>query len=660
MSGFMSLRIERASDVPDSAVNPSYWLRIEQEREDDLATTGDVAEVADALYDIDPCIVIEDENSAEPEEETAAGPDEEKLLSAAREVFGDGLLACRRALSGDYTATARLYRSHPAEGYRLVLSAGEVVQTVVASEQLSLNIDIKGDTSVELEYPVDGPFAAGWLGLVIGASGIVEAPEIKRSGNTLYWTESVTGTIRVEFATQYDLITFEIPGIPNSPGSELGMPQDVKLLAFYHMMVFQGDIQAPAGDDTITADYLLRLCGYMEDGGVGTTDDDDDDDDEGPLPEPPPPPEYGCQRWDDKLASQETYKAICCHYDPTPPPPSCLEWTEPNPGGKSLPQEVIDKYLAINPNTSFHPVAPSGAEGCGTVYYHLRVDRKACCDDIPPLEAHPDNPTSISAGGSVLLKTSGGDGSKVGSWVWTASAALRFVNGSNVIRGGAEQWVFAASGACANNMVRLADGCSVLTMPLSGDAVPLEITNCESMVVAPGGYVVVYHTGGVAPYTYSSDTLINAGGGLFYVPLDACGQATVAVSDSCADVATCQVKITVGKWETVGPEAGQECAPVAGWSTANSVLVYQSIYNNRFVYRTLTNVLDIISDVRTTTLNPAAPCDMCPCGTDHGSLHKPCDHPFVGELINGYCLRPGNDPIGMAEFLQFVAEWVCP
>lgn len=551
MTEFTTLRINRAAPTIPGLADPSYWLRIEQDQEEDLVTQGEVAEMLDKLYDLDPCIVVEEENpDAEPEEQEA--PDQEKLYKTAKEVFGGDLMACQSALAGDYTAVIKVYRSHPDEAYKLVLSAGDVTGTVPTQEERIDTMPVSSATSIELEYPVSGSIAAGWLGAVIGETGIIAAPEIKRRGNLLYWDAQATGTVRAEYTTEYDRVTVDVPGVPSSPGSDVGESQDVKIVAFYHFMVFQGEISKPDEDNTVTAGDLKQLCGYNKSGQLDVLEDDDE-----PLQEPPEPPKYGCQKDNPDLGVPATYKKLCCEAK-APPFITCLLWTTPNSASGKLEQETIDKYLAINKNTEFIPVTPRGAEGCGTIYYHLRVDRKNCCADVIPLSPHPDNPTSIGAGDVKLMQVLNGRLDDAGM-LWRASGGLFFENGLNQIRATRGVNVYAPTeNFCAVGTVRVDDGCSVVSMTLDNESPPTALTIPPAdRVASPGMEFNITGEGGLPDYHWAVEdgdvTLLGSVGSsaLFLAGPDFCGSATITLTDGCAAIATCIVRSTLGYWRYV-------------------------------------------------------------------------------------------------------------
>jgi len=118
----MNTQITSVTYSSDASEFPSeeYWLRIEQDKEEDLITVGEVAEVLDALYDLNPCYGEPTNSEAEPSEP----PTEEKLVEVAKVQLD--LEECRRLKSGMYTALVNIYRSHPNEPYVLYVDVGAI------------------------------------------------------------------------------------------------------------------------------------------------------------------------------------------------------------------------------------------------------------------------------------------------------------------------------------------------------------------------------------------------------------------------------------------------------------------------------------------------------------------------------------------------------
>lgn len=482
MNQYQTLRITRAPESNASEAGDRYWLRIVQPSKEngaeDAITTGEAAELADTLYDIDPCL--------EPDEqlEAIAEITEEKLYQSAADVFGGDLDACRAALSGDYVEQIKIIRSHPdeepPEPYQLELSAGRVAATGQRWEVVTALLSINGQSSIDLDYPVvvnkntpveQQGVTFSWIGDVIGADGLINPPKIERSGNTIYWDGEATGQVKAKYPTVYDVATVEVPGKP-SVVVGVGDAQDVKVLAYWHMMVFPGDITAPVTDDSVSKGALQQLCGYMVDspayvtqptGGTGGTSNSDADTD--PDPEPDESEDdsiYGCQTNDHyPYDSPAYYKKVCCK-DMPPGIATCPESRARRPGGKSLPDDVIKAYQAQG-NVEFIPCSPEEKEGCGSIIMRMWVPQRNCCEDIAPLEWDYENSIEVlSPSSSGRVYVNGGVNPRVckvaGQGFWLDSG---FTKKSAVMVGNNFD-VYTNSEACGNCKITVTDDCSMV------------------------------------------------------------------------------------------------------------------------------------------------------------------------------------------------------
>jgi len=362
-----------ASEIPAE----EYWLRIEQDIEEDLVTAGEVAEVIDKLYDLNPCYGDKEQTDAVPEEP----PTEEKLLEVAKAELD--LEECKRLKSGTYTALVNIYRSHPDEPYTLHLDVGKVKSTVTLTKEKIVIISIEGLSSLKLDFPIKSGLVASWVGSVFDTSGLIPPPVIKEIyGNTLFWDRPVTGVLRAEFVTVYDVLEIEVPGIPKYIGSEFGEPQNANILVFYHYQFYEGSVTAPTEDIAADKEMLAKICGWSD----GNTEEEEEPE---PETEPIEPVEYGCIEYGSgpfgpmPIAEPSFYAEKCC-VEGTPNP--CRTWKSPNPGGNVLPQEVIDKLTREWPGPiEFIALGPITPEGCGAIYTEQIVRPQNCCEDATPI-----------------------------------------------------------------------------------------------------------------------------------------------------------------------------------------------------------------------------------------------------------------------------------
>lgn len=434
-----------------------YWLTIEQILDDDRATAADVAGLVDELYDLDPCFDPATEGMETAPDDSE--PTKDDLLDAA--VSKLDLEECARRKSGTYIAELKIVRSHPDIPYTLRLDVGEIKQTVIVEEAVSVSLPVELQSSIILPYPVRSGLVASWQGTVYSKQGTVTPPVISARGNVLFWAGEVTGTIRAEFATIYEMVTVEVPGIPNYEGSPLGEPQDANILAFYHYQVYQATITAPPEDTGADAATLAEICGWNDDEQLDQPPEDE------PLPEEPEPPEYGCIEYSQRFGDPNYYAEKCCTSNAAPNP--CAVRTEPNPGGNTLPQETIDRLTREHDGPiEFIAVGPDGPDGCGKFYYRQTVKPKNCCDEVEPLYFDDDQTADVlPAGGSIYLFASGG----IPPYTFTTSSnATSFPDGRKTWTTDYPVALLEAGPTfCGLTAVSVTDGCTTDTVEIRSD-----------------------------------------------------------------------------------------------------------------------------------------------------------------------------------------------
>ena len=453
-----SLTINIVADPNAGIIAPEdgYWLTIEQVLPDEKITAGEAARMIDALFDLSPCkdpIESGTEPAEEPPEDMA-----EALDKIAEKVEVD-LTACERRLTGTYQTDLKIVRSHPDIPYTLRLSVGDILETVLVESQVAENLDVKAASSVTLTMPVMSGLACTWLGTVFGPNGPIDPPIIKAAGNTLFWAGVATGTIRAEYASIHDVVTVEIPGIPNYVGSERGEPQGSTALAFYHYQVFPCDITPPPDDSDAT---LAEVCGWYNGPQYGFPEE------EAP-PEPPPPPEieYGCITnasfpllWE--VDSPEFYEARCC-VPGTPPHGNCRVWSSRLEGGKDLSEETRAQMTAEWPGPiEFIGLGPITPEGCGTKYEETKIVQHNCCDEVEPMAWDTETSGDVVAPGSrVLVGVTGGHA----PYHWSVRGQGFSLDGATLRDGTTDTnyvWIYASDLACGYCPIEVNDGCSIV------------------------------------------------------------------------------------------------------------------------------------------------------------------------------------------------------
>lgn len=454
-----NLTIRIVADPTAGAIAPEdgYWLTIEQVLPDEKLTTGEAAAMIDALFDLSPC---KDpvETGTEPVDEPPA--DMGEAIDKIAETVEVDMTACERRLTGTYQAELKIVRSHPDIHYTLRLSVGEILETVLVESTVAESLDVKAATSAVLTMPVLSGLRCAWQGTVIGPNGPIEPPTIKAAGNTLFWAGTATGTIRSEYASIHDLVTVEIPGVPNYVGSDRGEPQDSTALAFYHYQVFPADITPPPDDNEAT---LAEVCGWG-----GNTSWNDTEDDE-PLPEPPPPPEsvYGCidyyplAPFGSPVTEPWFYEQTCCVpglHD------GCRTRTSRIEGGKGLSDATVAQMTAEWPGPiEFIGLGPITPAGCGTRYTETKIVPHNCCDEVEPMVKDIANSVDVlTPNTSGIVGVIGGSG----NYKWSVRGVDLWLDANHTLRDGETNtpltYVYAGPNFCGYGPIHVDDGCSVV------------------------------------------------------------------------------------------------------------------------------------------------------------------------------------------------------
>lgn len=430
-----------------------YYVILEQVKDEELATTSESAQFIDELYDIDPCVDTYKNNSTPEEKEK---PSREEFLEKAKKFLN--VEDCKRRRAGDYYADIKVIRSHINEKYVLRLNVGKIISTVVVKEDISINLDVKDVSYIELKYPVVSGLKVSWIGQSF--PGNSSNPIIKQIGNILFWgTSKVSGTIRAEYKTSYDLVTVDIPGVPKYPGSINGDTQQADLLCFYHSQVYRLTIDPPSyNEDDPT---IKDLCGLDSQTGSG------DEENEEPPISPPDTSEYGCIQYSLMLGDPNYYKNTCC-IDPPFQLDGCDVWADPNPGGKILDQDVIDRLTKEwNGPIEFIGLGPRGNEGCGKIYKRKKVHKRNCCDDVVDIQITNNSADVIPAGGMSYIFISGGEPPY--TFTILGEGVQFYKSGRELITDNQYVIVVAASNFCGNAVVSVKDGCSSATTMVRSD-----------------------------------------------------------------------------------------------------------------------------------------------------------------------------------------------
>lgn len=477
-----------------------FWIRMEQELPDDLATVAEAAEVIDKIFELDPCVAVEEDQEAEEQ------PSSEETMAQAKEVFLEHLLGQKESLcldgNGCFAADVRVYRSHQDRPYTLLITGGEAGQTVVGNaERVIKTVTVKDSRSVAMDFPADQSVSVAWQGPCYSkALGRLDVhPELIVSKGGISWGVAVTGVLRVEYDLPYDLVTIL------TSGKECGVT------ALYHLSTDDIDLQPPPEDDE-----AMELCN----GGGSHFEDPDDDDQGGCYAEVTHKVRCLCTNADsgesyktrhatgcpdgvapgtvisrsddvsykycdtiDDVNDPEYYEDKCC----TPPYfvlPKCKKTYGIYSGGAGVNKDEAESLQkTYGSSLRFIPVGPKGGP-CGEAVTEQAVHAKNCCDGAPQLYADNERTQDImSPNSAAVVYVLGGLGTLpedtgcvrrvLPTRKWAVSGADVWLdynhsrksgeNNSNCVR------IYSGPDACGSVHVHVTDGCS-------GTSVTLRVT----------------------------------------------------------------------------------------------------------------------------------------------------------------------------------------
>lgn len=569
---------------PAGSAEENYWIRLAQTNADgDFATVADAAQVIDAVFELDPC-----EDAGTGGEAATLNPDGTYAAAVAEADFANvvkGVIdfdACLAAGRYDWTATLAIIRSHNAIPYNLVTEGGQLVQTVVVTEQITTNLVFAGETSLDLEFPVVAGLALGWSGRVVTKSG--NPPQVTLLGSTINLSEAATGNLGLRYLTEYDRSTITIPG-----NGETSL-QSAEVLAFWHYLVEPLALSPPEIDATSAGDRLLceqqvssdipeetrcwetvrrlTLCSC----GDGEYDSDEVEQSVS-CPEGASPGDHymgsrtvlvgyadcGKPAFDD-ISDPEFYKKTCCH-PPGFPLPRCVIRKAVMSGGMGIvngPQYYLDTY---GPGTKIVGVSPRNGI-CGTIEWRQNISPKDCCAGAVPIEPIPAlSASTINLNDSALVRVTDG----VAPYHWSVNAPYFLsVEETDV------PWntVYSPKEVCGNATVQIEDQCSQTTWVIyqtAGHADPVSLP--YDLIVAPDTDFHLSAAYGIGPFLWTVGGSVTMTGqssdgrtAFFRTPPDFCGTGTmtdqgasdITVTDMCNTSATTTVRSTDGRWIMIG------------------------------------------------------------------------------------------------------------
>ena len=448
-------------------ITDPYWLHMEivEDQPDDGMTVGQAAAIIDSIYGIETCGEspalmdvwnLQGERDPAPEEP----PPEDKFASA---ISALSLPSCTNIAAtaagepGSYDVQIQVFRSHQDELYKLRLSNGTSGSPRRTRERVVHTIDVDGKTHITLDNPVIGRPVIVWQGF--------SGPEINIMGNTLWWDGEVTGTLRAEFDTIYDLLDIHVHGEPTDSEVVVGtMPPgfmgvgwysgtedageitdlqniECSVLAFYHYQYQELILNRPEDDETVSDDDRFGICN-----GLVTIGDGDRDGEAGEettcyqlrevieicdcskeeqsrservavacpegvaagstLEDAAPTVEYVSCGEHDKVYDPAFYKETCCEEWPFYPDqdmPRCTKIYKKFGGRGDVDESAKADLQEKYDNISFVSVGPE-SNICGEWVIEQLINANNCCDGVPPISWDEENSAEVIDGtGEVFI-----------------------------------------------------------------------------------------------------------------------------------------------------------------------------------------------------------------------------------------------------------------
>lgn len=479
-----------------AAAGDQFWIALEQEKPDDLATVAEAAEVIDELFSLDPCSPVEEEEIDAPEQSL------EEVLEDARAVFDDVLLNNQATLctdeNGCFPATVRVYRSHQDRPYTLLVQGGEKVSTIVGNvEAVAKTVTIKDASSVSMDLPADQPVSVSWQGPCYSkdAGRLEQSPELVVSAGKISWGIAVSAVLSVRYSMPYDLVTIQTT------------EEDCSVTGLYHLSVDEIDLESPPEDEEAgslcqdikssieTPEQPMPACEELikvEERCRCTNEVNDSyykkeqttclpgDANGSEVNRGKTEVSYvGCGT-KDEVSEPEYYIEKCCT-SPLWVLPDCKKTYAVFSGGAGVDLEEKKSLVATYGNRiRFIPVGPQSGP-CGQAVTEQVVDALNCCDGAPQLVAdHELTPDTMTPSSQVAVFVKGGLGtfpddsgcvrrvlpprewkvSGADMWLNSLRTTKKATNNHNCIA------IYAGPDACGPVHVYVTDGCSSTSITL--------------------------------------------------------------------------------------------------------------------------------------------------------------------------------------------------
>lgn len=550
----------------------SYWIRLEQIIPAREATLQEAAETIDNLLGLDPCNPPpEDQTKEERVEEHKLTLEqiEQKLKDAEEnlrnQLYGLADELCRK--DDTWQAVVKVFRSHQDRAYTLLVSGGEIIQTITGlQEQKTTTIPVQESAGIDYQPSTIGQVDASWQGPVVASGyGVLDAPpQITATGSGFEFPGRFTGAVQVSQTEVYDKVTIRVTD-----------PEGCTLTALYHLATDELELQPPPADEStedlcreiqkkyntpvnhgdcikvIEHDILCNCSGgesghsYHEYINVACP--------EGTAPGQVVDREKTTSFVDcgeeDSVHDPDFYQSVCCKDAPAALP-RCSHTYQSYAGKGLSPSRLNDLLSIFGAGANLIPVTPSDGL-CGRLVTSQLIDSKGCCDDIDD-DLYFISPIPDEIYTCINVYIGGG----LGPVKWQVNQGYRLASKVTNTPGG-NTICLEDTSACSDLVVKITGQCGTAStqIRLAVGKEPLAFEDLD-LVVAPGLTIVVTASGGVKPYMWTASGGLKIesayeGSAVVRADDDFCGTGSVIVTDSCGDTATAEIRSTDGFWKTI-------------------------------------------------------------------------------------------------------------